>query len=490
MNHVTFPSSFNMAEYVLQKGSGQLGKVALATVGESSGQLTYGDLQAQIHDLAAKIEAQTEAPGDRVMLRLGNTPKFPISYLAALAVDRVPIVTSAKLTHVEVDQMAEETQPRLVIADPGLPCPSGIEFLDQSAPAMFNGFHKGDPNRPAYIIYTSGTSGSPRAVVHAHRAILARQRMIKDWYDLTPEDRLMHAGAFNWTYTLGTGLMDPWTVGATALIPSDNVATDMLPNLLAEHEATLFAASPGIYRRMTRHSLPALPKLRHALSAGEKLPEVTRQKWQDATGTQIHEAFGMSECSTFLSSSPARPSPKGTLGFPQAGRKVDLLQDGVSAITGVIAVHKDDPGLMLGYLDQQMETRQRFDGDWFLTGDMGTKNPDGSIVYEGRADDMMNAGGHRVSPIEVENALSTCAKISEAACAEVRLKTDLSLIAAFYVSSDVINEEEIERHLRDLIADYKRPRIFVRVDHLPRGNNNKLLRQKLKKDWEAKHGQT
>ena len=81
-------------------------------------------------------------------------------------------------------------------------------------------WHMGDPDRLGYIIYTSGTSGRPSAVMHAHRAIWARQMMVRGWYDLKPEDRVMHAGAFNWTYTLGTGLMDPWTAGATALIPA------------------------------------------------------------------------------------------------------------------------------------------------------------------------------------------------------------------------------------------------------------------------------
>ncbi len=82
----------------------------------------------------------------------------------------------------------------------------------------------GDPDRPAYAVFTSGTSGATRAVLHAHRAIWARGMMVEGWYGLSDDDRLLHAGAFNWTYTLGTGLMDPWTIGATALIPAEGVA--------------------------------------------------------------------------------------------------------------------------------------------------------------------------------------------------------------------------------------------------------------------------
>ena len=103
----------------------------------------------------------------------------------------------------------------------------------------------GDPDRPGYIIYTSGTSGQPRAVTHAHRAIWARRMMWEGWYGLTENDRLLHAGAFNWTYTLGTGLLDPWTRGATALIPGKGVTPDTLGLLMQQHDATIFAAAPG-----------------------------------------------------------------------------------------------------------------------------------------------------------------------------------------------------------------------------------------------------
>src|SRR5690606_13333374 len=110
---------------------------------------------------------------------------------------------------------------------------------------------------------------NPMAVVHAHRAIIARGMMHDGWEGLTEADRLLHAGAFNWTYTLGTGLMDPWTVGATALIPGAGVQAGRLASLLQQYEATIFAAAPGVYRQMLRAALPALPHLRHGLSAGE-----------------------------------------------------------------------------------------------------------------------------------------------------------------------------------------------------------------------------
>jgi len=257
----------------------------------------------------------------------------------------------------------------------------------------------GDPNRRAYIIYTSGTSGDPRGVVHAHRAIWARRMMWDGWYGLRANDRMFHAGAFNWTYTLGTGLMDPWTRGATALIGAAHTATSQLGYLMRENDVTIFAAAPGVYRQLLRSEIPDLPKLRHGLSAGEKLPESIRTAWQAATGTPIFEAFGMSECSTFISACPDMPAEAGTVGRPQPGRQIALLDDtGTPATCGQIAIHRSDPGLMLGYLDAPGDTCARYHGDWFMSGDMGTRTAQGHIRYDGRVDDMMNAGGYPVSP--------------------------------------------------------------------------------------------
>ena len=448
--------------------------------------LTYDQLEARIRATATGL-LRLATPGDRVLLRLGNTPDFPVAYLACIAVGLIPVPTSAQLTEAEVATIVADLSPALTIQAPDLPAARtlqvSVEAMRDMADLPPAEFTFGDPDRPAYIVYTSGTSGKARAVVHAHRAIWARRSMRAGWTDLGPDDRLLHAGAFNWTYTLGTGLMDPWTVGATAIVPPDGTAAEALPDLLARERATIFAAAPGVYRRTLRTKLPPLPDLRHGLSAGEKLPQTLRNAWQAATGTEVHEAFGLSECSTFLSGAPARPAPEGTLGFPQPGRWVSIRP------SGEIAVHRDDPGLMLGYYGQPEETAARYDGDWFLTGDEGVQNPDGSIAYTGRADDQMNAGGHRVSPIEVEAVLATHPAVTEVACAEVRLRDDLSLIAGFYVAAGVLDEAELTAHARAQLAAYKVPRLWVRVTALPRGVNNKVLRRRLRQDWETAHGQ-
>ena len=497
MIHDPVPRSFNLAAHVLGKAARQPDKTALSVVGhDTADHWTYGQLQSAVLGTATGLLSLGLTAGDRVLLRLGNTPDFPIAFLACLAVDLVPVPTSAQLTRAEITALAAMLGPKMIIAQDGITLPD--HPADVIATNQLRSFHTlapaaismGDPDRAGYIIFTSGTSGTPRGVLHAHRAIWARRMMFDGWYGLRPQDRVLHAGAFNWTYTLGTGLMDPWTMGATALIPSPDTTPQMLPALLKDHDATLFAAAPGIYRQILKSPLPPLPQLRHGLSAGEKLPDTTRRAWRTATKTPIFEAYGMSECSTFISGSPTTPAKEGTLGRAQTGRRVALLKDGSPSDAGQIAVHKSDPGLMMGYLGDPAQTADKFDGDWFLTGDMGRKGQNGDITYEGRVDDMMNAGGYRVSPIEVEAALALHPALEDAAAVEVRVKSDASVIAAFYTSANVIEHTELAAHCAAHLARYKSPRLFVRVDSLPRGANNKLLRRALRTNWEAKHGQT
>jgi acyl-coenzyme A synthetase/AMP-(fatty) acid ligase len=345
----------------------------------------------------------------------------------------------------------------------------------------------------AYIIYTSGTSGVPRAVMHAHRAIWARRMMYQGWYGLHDSDRLMHAGAFNWTYTLGTGLMDPWVMGATALVPAPGTDPAQLPLLMKRHDATVFAAAPGVYRKiLNQHANLDLPRLRHGLSAGEKLSEAIADQWRAATGTTIHEAYGMSECSTFISGCPDHPAAPGTLGRPQPGRRVAILgPDGPvpRGEEGTIAVHRSDPGLMLGYLGAPEATAARMQGAWFVTGDQAVMAADDSITYLGRADDMMNAGGYRVSPVEVEAVLNHHPGITQAAVTDIEVKRDARVIMAFYTAPAPVATEELDHYVARNLAAYKRPRAFFHVEDLPTGANGKLRRRDLRAIYEARHGQ-
>ncbi|MEX0284540.1 MAG: class I adenylate-forming enzyme family protein [Paracoccaceae bacterium] len=493
--HVPCPAPFNLSAHVLQCADRQPDKPALEVLGPQGAQIwTYRQLQAAVLGTATGLLREGFKPGDIVVMRLGNSVEFPIAYLGAIAAGIVPVPTSSQLTEAEVANIFADLSPAGVLHDPAVACSAHPRTVTLDALIAMRdlppvAFDMGDPDRMAYVVYTSGTSGVPRAVAHAHRAIWARQMMIRDWYALGPDDRLCHAGAFNWTYTLGTGLMDPWTVGATALIPIPGTEPTALPSLLQQNRATIFAAAPGVYRKLLNDGgMLTLPTLRHGLCAGEKLSEALHKAWEIASGRPLFEAYGMSECSTFISACPDRPAQNNTLGQPQAGRRVAILGPGgpvPRGSEGTIAVHRSDPGLMLGYLNAPEETEARFQGDWFLTGDQGVMDDNDQIAYLGRSDDMMNAGGYRVSPVEVEAVLNAHPDITLAAVTDVEVKADTRVIAAFYTAPAPLDENALSTYVHHRLAHYKTPRAYVHLPELPTGANGKLLRRVLRDRFEA-----
>ena len=484
------PAPFNLAAHVLAAGAATPDKVAVAVIAPTrSERWSFDRLRGAVLGTATGLLQAGLAPGDRVLMRIGNSIDFPVLFLGAVAAGIVPVPTAAALTARELGPMLDRVSPAAILTAPDVALPE--TDLPRIGPDRYHGWRAlppvtpvlGAPDRLAFMVFTSGTAAQPRAVAHAHRAIWARGMMTRGWYDLTDQDRVLHAGAFNWTFTLGTGLLDPWTAGATALIPAAGTDAAQLPLLLARHDATLFAAAPGVYRRVLRAPLPALPTLRHGLCAGEKLSEPVRRLWQDRTGTALHEAYGMSECSTFVSGAPGRTVDAGSIGWPQPGRRVAIVDAQGTPLPrntpGIIAVDAADPGLMLGYWGDAAGTAARLQGGWFLTGDQGAMGTDGQIRYLGREDDQINPGGFRVSPLEIETALADLPGISELAVTELTVKDGVRVVAAFYTADNDLDSAALEAGARERLADFKRPRAWIRVDALPRSPNGKLLRRSL-----------
>lgn len=495
------PARFNLAAHAL--GAGPAEKVALtvARAGDDPDpeRLTYGALRDRVLRAAAGLAAQGVGPGDRVMLRIGHSTDFPIFFLGAAAMGAVPVPTSTQLSPPEARFIAEETEAKLIVASEGLDLAEAPAPQCAPAAAMARqaaaGFADTGAEDLAYIVYTSGSSGRPKGVAHAHRAAWARRMMWRGWYGLGPEDVMLHAGAFNWTYTLGAGLMDPWGAGASTLIYAGPRDPGVWPALAARFGATIFAAAPGVYRQLLKAEgdLDGLRGLRHGLSAGETMAAAVRAEWEARTGKPVYEALGMTECSTFISSSPDSPHRAGCAGRPQPGRRIALLPieegDGAEPVPlgqpGVISVHRTDPGLMLGYWRREAETEASMRGDWFLTGDIGVMDADGYIRFEGRADDQMNALGYRVAPEEVEAALAAFPGVTGAAAVELPVRADLAVIAAFVTAEGPPPDEDALRaHAADRLAHYKVPKVFRVVEDLPRNPNGKLRRR----DLIAKYG--
>jgi acyl-coenzyme A synthetase/AMP-(fatty) acid ligase len=486
------PAPFNLAAHVLAGGADRPERMALVVVSATGAERwSHGRLTAAVLGAGTGLRRAGVGPGERVLLRLGNTAAFPIAFLGSVAVGALPVPVSAALTAPEIAALLPGLAPRLILADPALPLPadlpcpvlgpSDIAGWERLPPAAFE---LGDPGRPAFLVFTSGTSGRPRAVVHAHRAIWARGMMRAGWHGIGSGDRVLHAGAMNWTYTLGTGLLDPWTQGATALVPAEGTPAAALPLLLRRHEATIFAASPAIFRRiLAEHATLDLPALRHALSAGERLPPQLRARWEAATGRPLHEALGMTECSTFVSGAPGRPAPEGSAGYAQPGRRVAVLDPAGRPVPrgtpGELAVSRRDPGLFLTYLGAEDEAAARFAGEWFRTGDAAVMAADGAVTHLGRLDEMMNAGGVRVSPLEVEAALAAIPGIAEIAVAEVPVRPDVTVIGAFYTGPAPLDPGRLDAFAAQRLARWKRPRFWRHLPELPRTRAGKTDRRAL-----------
>lgn len=501
MTEASAASGFNLAAHLLARAESLGEKPALEiSSGHASEVWSYARLRAAVLGAAAGFLDRGLAPGDLVLLRLGNSPAFPIAFLGAIAAGLVAVPTSALWTGPEMARAAALTKPRLILADDLPPDATGLAALprfgaadvlamERRAPAKY---HLGAPDRAAYVLFTSGSStGAPLSVVHAHRAILARRMMHEGWQGLGPDDRLLHAGALNWSYTLGVGLIDPWLCGSTALVLGPEAqaggaqagGAQLLAHIAARQEATILAAVPGIFRRLLRADLPAMPHLRHGLSAGEALPAALRRAWIDRTGTDLHEALGMTEISTFLSGSPARPAPMGAVGFAQPGRRIGLVDEAGQPVApgeaGQIAVGLEDPGLMLGYLGAPDVTTARRANGWFLTGDWARQEPDGAFVSLGRRDNLLNAGGLRVSPLEIEEALASFPGLRECAVTEVEVAPGTRVIGAALVGEAPLDEDALSAHCRARLAAYKIPRIYAQVPALPRSVNGKIQRSAL-----------
>ncbi len=502
------PDKFSLARHCLAKSAQQTpDKTALIVC--KSEQLsdadiwTYAEIEAAVLSIAAGLKEYDFAPGSRIFLRMKNSVDYALMFLGANAAGLVPIPASSQLTVEEVEFIAMDSNISAIAYTADLPLPEqltgDVVHIDQAAIDAFKGHPCGDyadtkADDPAFLIYTSGTSGRPKGVLHAQRVIWGRKPMYQGWYGISSDDIMLHTGAFNWTYTLGTGLMDPWVNGATSIVYTGSSNTAVWQQIASKYGATIIASVPTLYRQILKYNeidKSSFPNLRHGLTAGEPLPLDVADDWHRATGLHLYEALGMSEISTYISSAPDVAIKRGSPGKPQPGRRIAILPPDAgdepalhplpSGETGLLAVHRSDPGLMLGYWNRPEEEAFVFHGEWFAGGDLAHMDEDGYVWFDGRNDDVMNAMGFRVSPVEVEKALEAHPSVGEVAVAERQVRSDVRVIAAYVVPAEghEVSSEELFAHAAEHLAAYKCPREIVVIDHLPRTANGKVMRRAL-----------
>jgi acyl-coenzyme A synthetase/AMP-(fatty) acid ligase len=452
-----------------------------------------------------------------VLIRLPNSLDYPTAFLGAMKRGAISVPTSTLLTADEVVYLAKDSGARVLVTDKAawktlrdglngvgglthvllsgegecLPA-DGLQVLDLTssleAITSWDAPHQTKSDDPAYLVYTSGTTGYPKGVLHAHRSMIGRQPASKYWFDFSPNgDRIMHSGKFNWTYVLGTGLMDPLYQGKTVIVHEGKNDANTWPRLIQKHQATIFIGVPTIYRQIlqkTEFVQKDLPSLRYCMSAGEHLSDEVLAQWHERFGIDIYEAVGMSEFSYYLCETKSRAIRPGSAGFAQPGHDIALLdpetlQPVAQGEEGVISVPDTDPGLFINYWNQPEETAKHKHDGWFITGDFARMDADGYIWFLGRKDDIIKSFGFRVSPYEVERVLKSHPDVADCASVAETIEKDKVLVVAYIIlqPGSTATADDLYAFGKKHLAAYKAPKVVYITDQFPRTKNGKILRR-------------
>ena len=480
-------------------------------------QISFAELAQRTSQFAQLLRDLGIAAGERVLIRLPNCLDYPTAFLGAMKSGAISVPTSTLLTAEEVAYLAKDSGAQVLVIDKAawqslretLSAETGLRFVLLSGEGAFEGLagmqvidlspalsaiqtwqspHPTKANDPAYLVYTSGTTGYPKGVLHAHRSLLGRMPASQYWFDFSPNgDRIMHSGKFNWTYVLGTGLMDPLYHGKTVIVHEGKNDANTWPKLIAKHQATIFIGVPTIYRQILQKTAfvqSEVPSLRHCMSAGEHLSDEVLVQWRERFNIDIYEAVGMSEFSYYLCETKSRPIRPGSAGFPQPGHDIQLLdpetlQPVPRGEEGVISVPDDDPGLFLNYWNQPEETAKYKHDGWFVTGDFARMDEDGYIWFLGRKDDIIKSFGYRVSPYEIERVMKSHADVADCASVGETIEKDKVLVVAYVIlqPDSKASADDLLAYAKKHLAAYKAPKVIYITEQFPRTKNGKILRR-------------
>ncbi|MGA1940342.1 aldolase/citrate lyase family protein [Arcobacter sp. YIC-310] len=488
-------------------------------------EISYKDLAQKSDQVCNFLQGLGFEARDRVLVCLKNSLAYPISFFGAIKAGIIAVPTSTLLSGSEVKYLAEDSQARAIVMSATmfenltpylenldnlktiivagidsvaeLKVPKGMnvyalnEILEQTDTTPNH--YKSKSGEPAYLVYTSGTTGYPKGVLHSHRSLVGRTPATEYWFDFKENDRIMHSGKFNWTYVLGSALMDPLYNGHTVIAYEGANDASTWVDLIKKHKCTIFIGVPTIYRQIiqkTEFTAKDCPSLRYCMSAGEHLSDEMIGLWRDRFKQDIYEAIGMSECSYYISHSKNNPIRPGSAGFVQPGHTVKLLNPETLEEVGLeeegmICIGEDDPGLFLEYWQLEEETRKARHNGYFFTGDYAKKDKDGYIWFIGRKDDIINTFGFRVSPHEIERVVKTHNDVADCVAFGLEIGKDKVIVAIAVIGHEELSEEkeqEILKFSQDNLAKYKAPKMIFGMSDYPRTKNGKVLRKQLVKN--------
>jgi len=487
-----------------------LGEAALARHGArialacAERDVSYAQLAADTARAANVLRARGVRAGDRVMLLLRDTPEFAAAWLGAVRAGAVAIGLNSKLAEDDYRHMVADSGARLLVADERLLAALGplaaelaaarrlvplAEWQREVAAAAPDGAaHPAQREDPAFWLYSSGTTGRPKGIVHTHRAVLAAGQAQREVMGLAAGDRIFTTSKLFFAYALENGLLGPLALGATAILHPDWVELGEVEALVARRRPTAMFSVPTFYRRLL--ALPAerlapFRSVRQFVSAGERLPAQLADAWRAAVGHEILTIYGMSETFCVIMMTP--PGATGPLrsGRPLAGVELRLLaedgRDAAPGMPGVLWVRH--PALSLGYANRPEATREQYRDGWFCTRDLFVRDGEGNYSHQGRSDELMKVAGQWVQPGELEEAVTGLPAVAEAACVAVPDADGAERLALFVAARGTDPQSAIDaaaQACEQKLPRHKRPKWIEPVPELPRTATGKVQRFKLR----------
>jgi 2-aminobenzoate-CoA ligase len=512
--YLKIPDQINIAAWVVDRHvtEGRGNNVAVVADGQS---YTFEDLRELTNRAGNVLRQLGVGRGDHVLLRLGTNLPCMVAFLGTMKIGAVPIPSSMLLREHEIEVILKNSDAVAAVSTPELVEPieavrarsatlkhvllvggegerAWERLLDQaSADLTPEPTHR---DEPAYMLYTSGTTGEPKGVEHAHRWIIATgDPVAKIMMRLAPEDICFQPQDWSFIYPLACNFLFPLHAGAAVVLPHGRFDAEETLATIAHHRVTVFCAVPTIYRMLLAvpeaESRFRLDSLRMGVSAGEPLPADTWKEWRERFGVTIYDGLGQSESHIFVANRIGMPIKPGSMGKPLPGYEVAVLNDAGEpqpvGEPGRLVIRNDHPGLILGYRKHPEQWAAVNQEGWYDTKDFAYVDEDGYYWYVSRADDLIKSRAYLISPKEVESAILEHPAVLETGVVGIpdelmgqRVTAYITLKAGHGASADLA--EEIRQHTRQLIAPYKAPQEVRFVTELPKTATGKILRRELR----------
>lgn len=508
----------NAAEHLLGEAAlARHGSRAALICGEET--VTFRELAARVARAAGALPLLGVSPGERVLLLMRDTPDLAAAWLGAVRAGAVAVALNTKLSEEEFRYIRADSGARLAIiedrfaaARPDLSAelaregglavagervhgaaPTWGEVLARAAPQ--EPAFDARPEEPAFWLYSSGTTGKPKGIMHAHRSVLPAGQAQREVLGLGPGDAVFATSKLFFAYGLENGLLGPLANGSTAILHPEWAEAEAILALVGLCRPTAFFSVPTFYARLLALGAARLAPfhgVQRLIAAGERLPAPLATEWHAATGGEILPLYGMSE--TFC---VCMMAPPGTPGAPRTGKPLAGVEtrlvgaDGREAQTGEPAVlWIRHPALALGYANRPEQTRAQFRDNWFCTNDVFIKDAAGFFAHQGRADELAKIAGQWVQPRELEEAATHEPAIADAACVPVTDAEGFERLALFVVARADPDEAiaAAGRACEQRLPRYKRPKWIRAVTELPRTATGKVQRYRLRELLERELG--